>query len=177
MDNLISDSYKQEQFRLHHDDPRARKYGTGGAHWVEVIKAIAAEYDCNTIIDYGCGKGLLAPMLAGLSVQSYDPAMPEFEHLPQLADLVVCLDVLEHIEPDHLSDVLEHMASLARKFIFTTISQKLAGRWLRDGRNSHLIVKNTSWWIDKFEEKGCKIEKFYPPRVTEMVALFRARPT
>jgi 2-polyprenyl-3-methyl-5-hydroxy-6-metoxy-1,4-benzoquinol methylase len=173
MSTLISDSYLNEQVYLHYHHPRKHKYGSGGPQWANTINAIIAENGCKTVIDYGCGKGILASRLSGVEVQSYDPAIPEFSALPTISDLVVCLDVLEHIEPDCIDVVLDHIVSLAHKLVFVTISQKSAGRFLRDGRNSHLLIKETAWWVKKFKDRKCEIEKTFPPQVTEYVALVR----
>jgi hypothetical protein len=67
------------------------------------------------------------------------------------ADVVVCNDVLEHVEPEHLDEVLKHMASLAKKAIVLTVATVPAVKTLADGRNAHLIVENARWWYTKLE--------------------------
>jgi 2-polyprenyl-3-methyl-5-hydroxy-6-metoxy-1,4-benzoquinol methylase len=62
------------------------------------------------------------------------------------ADLVCCIDVLEHIEPEYLSAVLSHLASLTKNLAFLTIHSAPAIKILPDGRNAHLIIKPMSWW-------------------------------
>lgn len=98
------------------------------------------------ILDYGCGKGKL-----GLG-KKYDPAIPEFSTDPDPADLLVSTDVLEHIEPDLLDNVLIHMKSKMKKQGFLTIGCSPASKKLPDGRNAHLIVRSPDWWIEKLKE-------------------------
>jgi len=173
---LISDAYRAEQHYLHFEHPKKHKYGSGGPQWADTIRRIAITRDCFTILDYGCGKGLLAKHLGGgITVQCYDPAIPAFSRLPIAADMVVCLDVLEHIEPDYLDNVLDHLRSLAGKYMFIAISRKVAGRSLRDGRNAHLIIKDDRWWLKKFEDRGCVLESVFASKLPEFVALFRSR--
>ena len=76
----------------------------------------------------------------------YDPAFPEYG-LAQPADLVCCIDVLEHIEPELIKNVISHLSSLVLQFGFFTIHTGAAKKTLPDGRNAHLIQKPSSWWL------------------------------
>jgi hypothetical protein len=97
------------------------------------------------ILDYGCGKGTLR--IDG--IKQYDPGLPKFDIPPLSADLVVCTDVLEHIEPEFLDNVLAHIESLMLKAGYFTIGILKARKNLPDGRNAHLIIEPAEWWIDK----------------------------
>lgn len=63
------------------------------------------------------------------------------------ANLVCCIDVLEHIEPPYLKNVLENLAKITINISFFTIHTGSAIKLLPDGRNTHLIQEPTSWWI------------------------------
>jgi hypothetical protein len=63
--------------------------------------------------------------------------------------MVVCTDVLEHIEPEHLDAVLRHVCSLAKKAVFLQIATRPAKKCLPDGRNAHLTVQSAEWWLAK----------------------------
>lgn len=111
------------------------------------------------LLDYGCGHNLslkdnLAPT-RGFRYQAYDPGVPDFADDPVPAEMVVCIDVLEHIEPDLLENVLDHLEELTEKVLFATVHTGPAGKILPDGRNAHLIQKPAEWWLPKF------IERFY----------------
>ena len=113
--------------------------------------------DCRSLSDYGAGKCNLK-MALGLrdggpvSYQPYDPAFPEYG-APRPADLVTCIDVLEHIEPNLLDNVLDEIASITQRLAFVTVHTQPAKKVLSDGRNAHLIQEPPSWWIDRLSAR------------------------
>lgn len=145
---LISGSYKAENEELH---SRHASYGANGSRWAPLVRRIYEETGSRSVLDYGCGKGTLAKSLPDLPFSEYDPAIPGKDHPPEPADLVVCTDVLEHIEPSYLDNVLSHLASLTRKAAFFNISTRLAKKTLQSGRNAHLIVQNAAWWDERIQ--------------------------
>ena len=86
-------------------------------------------------------------------VQCYDPGVPEYADPPTPAEMVVCIDVLEHIEPELIDDVLDHLEELTESFLFATVHTQPAGKKLPDGRNAHLIQKPAEWWLPKIMER------------------------
>jgi hypothetical protein len=81
--------------------------------------------------------------------QGYDAGFAAYSAEPDPADLLVCIDVLEHIEPDCLDAVLQHLASKCLHLAFITIHTGPAAKVLKDGRNAHLIQKNEDFWLPK----------------------------
>ena len=59
---------------------------------------------CSSVLDYGTGKGLLVDRLRAelppsIRVDGYDPAIQKWSQKPSVVpDILLCLDVLEHIE-------------------------------------------------------------------------------
>ena len=109
------------------------------------------------LLDYGCGHNLslkdnLEP-IRSFKYQCYDPGVPEYAEDPVAAQMVVCIDVLEHIEPDCLESVLDHLETLTEQVLFATIHTGPAGKKLPDGRNAHLIQKPYDWWLPHFTER------------------------
>tara|TARA_R110000787_G_scaffold202317_5_gene313031 strand:+ start:284 stop:814 length:531 start_codon:yes stop_codon:yes gene_type:complete len=166
LDSLITDSYKQQLIELHGD-----RYwgGTGRQHAEEILK-VAKEYECETALDYGssnhkdCLKRHFHRKYPGqLLFYEYDPAVESKSGLPQPADIVVCTDVLEHIEPELLDNVLTHMNSCMEKCGYFVVSTILAKQVLSDGRNAHLIVEDKEWWklklLEHFNVQGMKWTK------------------
>ena len=86
-------------------------------------------------------------------VQCYDPGVPEYAELPKPAEMVVSIDVLEHIEPEYIEDVLDHLEELTQKVLFATVHLGPASKKLSDGRNAHLIQKPQEWWVPKFMDR------------------------
>lgn len=155
---LISNGYLETQKALH---AKPEGYGGKGSRWVSTVLSVAAQYDCGSILDYGCGRGSLgdAILLAtGTRCREYDPAVSGKDHQPGFADLVVSTDVLEHIEPDRLPLVLEHLRSLARKAVFVVICTRPSNKTLADGRNAHLIVEGDDWWRTQCEAAGFTVK-------------------
>lgn len=138
---LITDSYRKLNSDLH----AGGNYGRHGDKWAAHVEQLVQQYDAATVLDYGCGQGSLARAL-GEIVSEYDPAISEKASPPLPADLVVCTDVLEHIEPDCLEDVLDDLRALTRKACFVVIATRPAQKFLADGRNAHLIVEPTDFW-------------------------------
>src|SRR3546814_16280290 len=91
--------------------------------------------------DYGAGKKRLGPGLAALPetvppIRSYEPAVPALSSPPEPADLVVCLDVLEHVEPDCIEAVIEDLARVARRHLLASIASGPYRRTLDGGRHA-----------------------------------------
>ena len=113
--------------------------------------------EIDRLLDYGCGhnRSLMETFKPErpCKVQCYDPGVPEFSGAPEPSEMVVCIDVMEHIEPDCLEDVLDHLEYLTEKVLYATVCTQLAVKKLPDGRNAHLIVQPYEWWLPKFIER------------------------
>ncbi|MHC4302579.1 MAG: hypothetical protein ACYS7Y_35410 [Planctomycetota bacterium] len=79
--------------------------------------------------------------------------MPEYAEDPAPAEMVACIDVLEHVEPDCLDAVMDHLEELTERLLFCTVHTGPAGKKLPDGRNAHLIQHPPEWWLPKFIER------------------------
>jgi 2-polyprenyl-3-methyl-5-hydroxy-6-metoxy-1,4-benzoquinol methylase len=145
---LISDEYLEQNRRLH----EGGSYGISGLRWAPNVARLAAELGCKTILDYGCGKQTLAEGLkdSGLIVRGYDPAIKGMDAPSEQAEIVVCIDVLEHIEPEYLDNVLIDIARCVVRAVFLVVHTQPALKTLSDGRNAHLIQQPYEWWLPKF---------------------------
>lgn len=139
----ISEQYRELNAQLHaaRDD-----YGRSGQRWADHIYGLTQAINSTDVLDYGCGKGTLAQNLP-FSIRQYDPAVEAHSAPPEPADIVVCTDVLEHIEPELIGNVLDHLQSLTRVVGFFVIATRPAKKTLPDGRNAHLIVEPARWWL------------------------------
>lgn len=156
---LISSDYLKLQQQLH---ASPRGYGEGGDKWAKTVALVADLYGAGSILDYGCGQGSLVRALRkmgrGWRLAEYDPAIAGKSGPPAFADMVVCTDVLEHIEPDRLDRVLAHIKSLMRKVGFLVISTRPANKVMADGRNAHLIVEPGDWWEARVQAAGFTLQ-------------------
>lgn len=140
---LITPDYKALQEKFHVDRP---DYGISGQKHVDTVLGLARQLNTKDILDYGCGKASLQKGIP-FPIQNYDPCMPEYATRPTAADIVVCTDVLEHIEHDCLSTVLADLHSLTRQLLFVNVACRPAAKFLPDGRNAHLIQETPNWWL------------------------------
>lgn len=142
--HLISAAYQREQEALHE-----KGYGAKGWRWAETVTEIAQYWGYSSILDYGCGQGSLGRFLRarGWQAADYDPCVQSFSGEPAEASLVVCTDVLEHVEPEKIGAVLAHLRSLTRGHLLTVISRVDAGKTLSDGRNAHILLRDEIWWL------------------------------
>lgn len=150
MQALISDAYRALNQQLHAE---REDYGKGGHQWAKQVEAVAGMLNSTSILDYGAGKGSLAKALSGLPVREYDPAVPGKDAPPSPADIVVCTDVLEHVEPESLNAVLDHLHQLANKVVVIALHTRAAGKTLPDGRNAHLSQHPPRWWIAELNNR------------------------
>lgn len=145
---LITPQYQAQCAALHVADPG---WGDGAAHRdVKRLVQYADDLKTKDVLDYGCGKGMMAKMWPW-PINEYDPAILGKQQRPAPADFVMCLDVMEHIEPDCLMDVLADLYRVTKKICYMTIALTPAKKHLPDGRNAHLIVEPWEWWKNKLE--------------------------
>jgi len=168
----ISEDYRNLNRQLHADN---KNFGTSGKKWAEAVKLIHERFKLDSILDYGCGKQTLSAALPNLNIIGYDPAIPELSAKPSAADLVVCGDVLEHIEPEYLDKVIDDLCQLSKKLLFVVLSTREAKKLLLDGRNAHLIVKPADWWINKFEGRFEIIFIFENQKTSELILLMSSK--
>jgi|TARA_Y100000310_G_scaffold42078_1_gene39377 2-polyprenyl-3-methyl-5-hydroxy-6-metoxy-1,4-benzoquinol methylase len=114
-----------------------------------------------SMLDYGCGKGELVkmmPPITGVGYRQYDPCVEEFANKPDPADVVCCVDVLEHIEPLLITNVLNHLKKLTKKILYISVATVEAKKFYADGKNTHLIVEDFKWWYPQLRKRFNIIE-------------------
>ena len=150
---LISPKYLSQNEWMHQTKPT---YGAGGHQYLPKVEEIVKRnWPILSCLDYGAGKGTFRKHFGQrypfIPCQNYDPVT--WRQDPRPADLVVCTDVLEHIEPDYLENVLNHLKLLTLKVGFFTIATRPANKFLPDGRNAHLIQEPSDWWLERIESR------------------------
>lgn len=164
---VITPEYARLNAQLHKDN---LAYGVGGAKHADVVKKLSVS--CKSVLDYGCGKGKLAQAL-DFPIWEYDPAIPGKSDQPRPAELVVCTDVLEHIEPELLTGVLMDLRRVTKKIGYFVIHTGPASKTLADGRNAHLIQHGEAWWeknlaqhftVAKIMKKGPELHVIVSPK-------------
>ena len=158
-----------------HNDTGAFK-GISLVPFISSIKDLVVSNKCETLFDYGCGKGLpytkdfkktdphneikyfTKPVQDIWNIKEfflYDPAHPDHDKLPNKKyDIVLCTDVLEHIPESDLDWVIKEVLSYATKVAFINVCSVEALKTFptgkHKGRNVHVSVFSHEWWINKF---------------------------
>ncbi len=169
----ITPQYAEDLKKLH----ERKTFGNRSKIPTEVLRCIK-DYDVQSILDFGCGKGLVMTALKeafpNLTVYGYDPGRDGYDALPQSVDMLISTDVLEHIEPHLLEETLLDLARRTNKVMYHLIACHPAKKSLPDGRNAHLIVETPQWWKNKLATTlGWKM---YNEKIDEYMAQVKKGP-
>ena len=134
--------------------------------FAKLIKDIILKNKIITMLDYGCGKGFFYKNPSnqnGLKIKSlknywnididlYDPCFEENANLDEnkYYDLVICIDVLEHIPTNDIDWILEKLLNKAKKYLFINVACHPAIALLPNGENAHVNIQEPKWWHEKF---------------------------
>jgi len=148
---LISEEYRHAQQELHKNSG----YGQASVVMAPFVAEIIRRDRIEEMLDYGAGKGRLGEELEWLvpwrlRTHRYDPAVPEWSAAPEPSAFVACIDVLEHIEPHLLANVLDDLMRVTAATGYFTVATGPAMKLLPDGRNAHLIQQPANWWLPQF---------------------------
>ena len=138
-----------------HDNPH---YGVASVSYAPLVADVMRQLGATELLDYGAGKGRLGQTLrehiqTPLKIHHYDPAVPLWSNPPEPCQLVVCIDVLEHIEPELLDNVLDDLKRVTLRHGIFTVHTEAALKLLPDGRNAHLIQRPPHWWLPRLMER------------------------
>jgi hypothetical protein len=147
---LISEEYLRLQQSLHKDP----NYGVASMAYAPIVAQVMKAAGATELLDYGAGKGRLGVALrehmpSPVTVNHYDPAIPEWSSPAQPCSFVACIDVLEHIEPALIDNVLDDLQRVTAGVGVFTVHTGSAIKVLSDGRNAHLIQQPPSWWLPR----------------------------
>ncbi len=149
--------------------------GEALAEYKHNIFNLIKENNIKTILDYGCGKAQFHSILfnnkkvpgspMGVNITPYDPAVAKFSNKPTgQYDLVLCIDVMEHVQEDKVEEVLKDIFTYSNK-VFLTITCYPATQILLNGKNAHYTIKEPDWWKEKLK-----------PYDGSYISIFQTRP-
>jgi len=144
---------------------------------------IAKPLPHSTCIDFGCGTGRGALMLAmfgkmivtmvDFAKNALDKEIVEImeeqpdrlqwlqadlaKDVPATAAYGYCTDVMEHIPPEQVDDVLRNILKSANN-VFFQIAMQDDVMGARIGEPLHLSIHPYEWWVKKFQELGAFIQ-------------------
>lgn len=154
LSDLISEEYRNKLVWATNSMP----WGGAVNGKVPKIYQYALDNDCKSILDYGSGKSDFLITLDeqfpdhGLKINQYEPGRPEFAMDPEISDMSICIDVLEHIEPEKLDAVLEHIYNKTNKIFYFAVCLLPSHGTFPDGQNLHLIIEDKEFWLDKLSK-------------------------
>jgi SAM-dependent methyltransferase len=165
-----------------------RRFAPGERHVDEAIQALKPRMGAS-FIDFGCGTGRPAQAfrIRGYNIVGVDFAencLDENVDIPLLvADLTkplpltaewgFCTDVMEHVAPETVDDVLVNICTSCRKGVFFAIAlvpdhfgPAIAGKPL------HLTVQSAEWWQARLEACWPRVEILTVAKETMVAACF-----
>ena len=126
---------------------------------IRKIGALIKSTESKALLDYGCGKAqhyISDKIHERWNVEMpklYDPAIDEFAEMPTCTfDGVICKDVMEHIPECAIDKTLDHIMSLAERFVYCHISTRPAHATLLNGENAHVTIRDHDWWLEKIQK-------------------------
>ena len=161
MSGVISEEQRQLNRALHAENKNYGNRADGAGVATNLPAALRRMHElgfCNTVLDYGTGKGKLVKHLKqnlpeSIRVDGYDPAVEEYcVHPKDPYHVVICLDVLEHIEIESIDSVLNDIKRLTSHFCYLVIDLQPAVKTLKDGRNAHILLAPHDWWVTKLSQ-------------------------
>lgn len=156
--------YIEDYLAFHHDNPK-KLGGKIPASQKRVVRDCVAqvsrlrgiELRDVELLDYGSGKGYqylrdrMHMEWGGALPWCYDPGVMQLGQRPDKQfHGVFCLDVMEHIEPEDLSDVIrdcvQYVDGQPGSFVYFHTCCRMASKHFPDGRNLHRTVMPSDWW-------------------------------
>ena len=130
-------------------------YGMSSTTYTPDIHLLIKNLKPESILDYGCGNSGLVDRLKEVYPEidfvRYDPALKKYNKLPiRIFDLVVCLDVLEHIKEEYLYSLLQYLSNISINAFFA-VSLQTAFHKLPNGENCHPTLFSNSKWKEILE--------------------------
>jgi len=127
-----------------HENP---DYGIASTFFAPIVDDVIQSFGITSLLDYGAGKCRLKDSIKSEVIYTpYEPSNPLWSQTPEPNEFVTCIDVLEHIEPELLDNVLDDLKRVVNKYGLFTIHTGPAMKVLPDGRNAHLIQQPLEWW-------------------------------
>lgn len=178
----LSQQYRDLLVSMH----EGQSWGTTGHRYIHEFLPFCRELKCKDILDYGSGRGTIkrlfdrsdSALSAALEakalgqysdlptdfvISEYDPGTPDpaLWEEPKPAPFVVCTDVMEHVEPEYVDKVLDHICQLTLVGAYFSIGLVKAKRCLPNGSNAHITIQPADWWLDRLRQRPWTLVRIY----------------
>ena len=147
-----------------------RPYRKGEASWEAFFARVADEvvrsFSPKTVFDAGCGMGFLVEALWDRGVEAHGTDISDYaiskvrrdareycrvgsvaEPIDGTYDLVVCVDVLEHLVPGEADRAIEQLTAASDRVLFSSTPKDV-------GEPTHRTVRPAIYWLRRFAGRG-----------------------
>ena len=164
MENLVSKEYKELLEKKHNG--KFKSWGGAVRGMEQDIHKYLVISKAKSILDYGAGASDFRKAIEftyghetlPYTVHEYEPGIPELAGDPPICDATICIDVLEHIEPDKIDNVLQHINDKTNNWVLFKVCLRAANGAFPTGENLHLTIRKADWWLAKFSKYWYSID-------------------
>ena len=163
---MSNDVYNEEYYHSHCGIP----YHRGEPHWYEffrdVARGIRQTVGPRTVFDAGCAMGFLVEALRDQGIEAYGrdlsnyaiaqvpPGLKAYVECGSISDpiqgafdLVTCIEVVEHMEPDQGRRAIENICKISNKVLFSSTHSDFI-------EETHINVQPPIYWLRIFADYG-----------------------
>jgi len=131
-----------------------------------IAKRIVTDIEPRSVLDAGCAMGFLVEELRNLGVEAYGVDVSEYaienvhasikdycwqgsiaDPFPQSYDLIVCIEVLEHMDPKHGEDAIANLCKHTDDILFSSTPFDFK-------EATHYNVRPPEYWSQLFAKQG-----------------------
>lgn len=161
--------YTKEYYSTHCGEPYENR-----EVWAKKFKVVAQkiidEYNPKTVLEIGCAMGYLVEALRDRGVEAYGIDISEYaiskvredikpycrvasvleklpEDLPNRYDLVISIEVIEHLYEDQVNSAMDHLCKYSDQVIFSSSGEDTE-------EITHVNVQQQEYWAMKFAQRG-----------------------
>ena len=187
-------------------ETKAWSYANPTGDWkgaIPIVRSWKETFDAKKMLDVGAGRGTFVGYASEIGIDAHGFDFSSFavsdegrfakcsaEQLIQhdvtkawpyeggTFDLIVCLDLMEHLYEEDIDFVIDEMVRVSSKYVFLQIAVSHNVNYsLKKGApipkeyevctlTGHVLVQNKEWWIKRLKRTGCKfntnlVERFF----------------
>jgi GT2 family glycosyltransferase/SAM-dependent methyltransferase len=150
--------------------PYDRRYSQWTDFFATIADHVVAEIKPRSVLDVGCAKGFLVEALRDRGVEAFGIDISEYaigevrpdirpycrvasatEPFRQRYDLIVCIEVLEHLDEADGRRAIANIGRSAGDVLFSSTPDDFT-------EPTHVNVRPRSWWIERFAEHGLMLD-------------------